>query len=245
MKNIKGYIHSILTGATLDGPGVRYVIFLQMCPFRCLYCHNPDSWQKNEQNVKTVDDLYCDILKYKDFFDYSCGGVTLSGGEPLLQADFALSLFKKLKTKNIHTCLDTCGYCNLNSVQRELLNYCDLVMLDIKHLDPDKHLELTGKDNKKVFEFLDYLYKNGIKTRIRQVLVPTFTTDEEYIKKLADFLQKYKPILEKVELLEYHKMGVEKWEKLGYDYKLNVPLPDKNTVDKIKNTFIKFGYDII
>lgn len=240
-----GYIHSVLTGGTLDGPGVRYVIFMQMCPFRCLYCHNPDTWFKNSLGAKTVDSVYNDILKYKDFFNFSGGGVTLSGGEPLLQVGFVLSLFKKLKEIKIHTCLDTCGYVDLSDDIKNAITLCDLVMLDIKHLDSQMHLKLTGKDNKKVLDFLDYLYSINKKTRIRQVLVPSFTTDEKYIDKLIEFLDKYRAIIEKVELLPYHKMGIEKWQKLGLEYKLDVDEPKKELVQEIRNKFVKYGFEVI
>ena len=240
-----GYIHSVLTGGTLDGPGVRYVIFMQMCPFRCLYCHNPDTWFKNSLGAKTVDSVYNDILKYKDFFNFSGGGVTLSGGEPLLQVGFVLSLFKKLKEIKIHTCLDTCGYVDLSDDIKNAITLCDLVMLDIKHLDSQMHLKLTGKDNKKVLDFLDYLYLINKKTRIRQVLVPSFTTDEKYIDKLIESLDKYRAIIEKVELLPYHKMGIEKWQKLGLEYKLDVDEPKKELVQGIRNKFVKYGFEVI
>lgn len=240
-----GYIHSVLTGGTLDGPGVRYVIFMQMCPFRCMYCHNPDTWFKNSLGAKTVDSVYNDILKYKDFFNFSGGGVTLSGGEPLLQAGFVLSLFKKLKEIKIHTCLDTCGYVDLSDDIKNAIALCDLVMLDIKHLDSQMHLKLTGKDNKKVLDFLDYLYSINKKTRIRQVLVPSFTTDEKYIDKLIKFLDKYRAIIEKVELLPYHKMGIEKWQKLGLEYKLDVDEPKNELVQGIRNKFVKYGFEVI
>ena len=171
--------------------------------------------------------------------------MTLSGGEPLLQVGFVLSLFKKLKQINIHTCLDTCGYVDLNDDIKSTIALCDLVMLDIKHLDSQMHLKLTGKDNKKVLDFLDYLYSIRKKTRIRQVLVPSFTTDEKYIDKLINFLDKYKPIIEKVELLPYHKMGIEKWQKLRLEYKLDVDEPKIELVQDIKNKFMKNGFEVV
>lgn len=240
-----GYIHSILTGGTLDGPGVRYVIFMQMCPFRCIYCHNPDTWFKNSLGARTVDAVYNDILRYKNFFNFTGGGVTLSGGEPLLQENFTLNLFKKLKNINVHTCLDTCGYIELNDKIKDIISLSDLIMLDIKHLDQDTHLKLTGKDNIKVLKFLDFLHLNNKKTRIRQVLIPNYTTSDLYIDKLIEYLDKYRKIIEKVELLPYHKMGIEKWQKLGLTYQLNVDEPEKELVQYIKNKFIKNGYDII
>ncbi len=240
-----GYIHSILTGGTVDGPGIRYVIFFQMCPFRCKYCHNPDTWAKNPLGIKTVNNVLADILKYKDFFNFSGGGVTVSGGEPLLQAEFVLELFKKLKQNNIHTVVDTCGYIDVTKEIEEVISNTDLILLDIKHLNTKKHIELTGRDNIKVIKFLDYLKQKNKKIWIRQVLVPTYTTDESYINDLINFLDEYRGIIEKIELLPYHKMGIEKWKKLGLNYTLNVDPPQKDVVDNFKNRLIKSGYEVL
>lgn len=245
MSNKLAYIHSIVTGGTVDGPGVRYVIFFQMCPFRCKYCHNPDTWFKNSLNIKTLDSLYYDILKYKNFFNFSGGGVTSSGGEPLLQAGFIAKLYSKLKDEKIHTALDTCGYVDLTDDVKEAIKYTDLFLLDIKHLDEKKHLELTGKDNKKVINFLDYLFSQNKKVWIRQVLVPTFTAEKGYVEKLVAFLEKYRPIIQKVELLPYHKMGEQKWKNLGLKYQLDVEPPDKKDVMEFKSIIEAAGYEVL
>ncbi len=234
--------HSIQTMGTLDGPGIRYVLFLQGCCFRCLFCHNPDTWYGKANSI-TTDEFVQDVLKYKVFYDASGGGVTVSGGEPLLQIPFLIEAFKKLKKYNIHTAIDTCGYIDITDHLKELMNYTNLVMLDIKHLDNKKHVELTGKPNNKVLKFLDFLQERNIPTRIRQVLTPGYTTDDEYIASLIKLLKNYK--LEKVELLPYHDMAREKYKKLGLQYKLNSRPPEKQEVLKIKEKFINAGFDTI
>lgn len=240
-----GYIHSIETGGTVDGPGIRYVIFMQTCPFRCKFCHNPDTWQFQPERKKTITEILSDIKKYKNFFILSNGGVTVSGGEPLLQAKFILNLFKDLKKENIHTAIDTCGYVDIDETILELFNYTDLFLLDIKHLDNDTHILLTGKDNKKVQNFLDELKKYGKRVWIRQVLLPNWTMDEDYINKLIKFLDEYKSIIEKIELLPYHEMGKQKWEKLGLKYELDVGLPKKSDLLTIKRTFEEKGFKVL
>lgn len=245
MDNNLAHIHSIVTGGTVDGPGVRYVIFFQMCPFRCKYCHNPDTWTKNKLGIKTFDSVLSDILKYKNFFNFSGGGVTVSGGEPLLQAGFVAKLFKKLKDEAIHTAVDTCGYVEITEQVREVIKYTDLFLLDIKHLDETKHLELTGKDNKKTLEFLQYLYKNNKKIWIRQVVVPNLTDDDNYINELISLLDNYRAIIDKVELLPYHKMGEEKWKKLGLKYELNTQPPSTQKMEHIRQKIEKAGFEVL
>lgn len=240
-----GYIHSIMTGGTVDGPGIRYVIFMQMCPLRCKFCHNPDTWQFQPEREKTINEILSDILKYKNFFILSNGGVTVSGGEPLLQPKFILNLFKHLKKENIHTAIDTCGYVDIDETILELFNYTDLFLLDIKQLDNDTHILLTGKDNKKVQNFLQKLKKYGKRVWIRQVLLPNWTMDEDYINKLIKFLDEYKSIIDKIELLPYHEMGKQKWEKLGLKYELNVDIPKKTDLLTIKKMFEKKGYNVL
>ena len=239
------YIHSILTGATVDGPGVRYVIFFQMCPLRCKYCHNPDTWAKNSLGIKTLESVLADILKYKSFFNFSGGGVTASGGEPLLQAEFCAELFKKLKENSIHTALDTCGCVEIDNNVISTIDYTDLVLLDIKHTDTTAHKDLTGKDNEAAKEFLKYLYKRNKKVWIRQVIVPGYTAEVKYIEGLIDYLKDYRSIIEKAELLPYHKMGQKKWEKLGLKYPLNVEPPDRKTLETIREMFEKAGYETL
>ncbi len=245
MDNNLAYIHSIVTGGTVDGPGVRYVIFFQMCPFRCKYCHNPDTWTKNVLGIKTLDSVFSDILKYKNFFSFCGGGATVSGGEPLLQAGFVAELFKKLKEEKIHTAVDTCGYTDITEQVKKAVKYTDLFLLDIKHLDTDKHIALTGKDNKKTLEFLQYLYKNNKKVWIRQVVVPNLTDDDNYIDELISLLNKYSPIIDKVELLPYHKMGEEKWKKLGLKYELNAEPPSPERMKLIRQKIEKSGFEVL
>lgn len=229
---------------TLDGPGIRYVLFLQGCPFRCLFCHNPDTWAINGATEKTVDELVTDVLKYKEFYENSGGGVTVSGGEPLLQIPFLADFFKKLKAYNISTAMDTCGYVDINDKLKELLSYTDIVLLDIKHLDSKKHIELTRQDNTKTLTFLDYIDGLGKRIWIRQVLTPGYTMDNDYIEKLIEFLKQYN--IEKVELLPYHDMARGKYEKLGLHYPLeNTQIPEKQDVECIRQKFVDNGFNVV
>lgn len=237
-------VHSIQTMGTLDGPGIRYVLFLQGCPFRCLFCHNPDTWNVGADNKKNVDELVEDVLKYKEFYDNSAGGVTVSGGEPLLQIPFLIEFFKKLKTHNISTAIDTCGHVVINKDLEELLKYTDLILLDIKHLDKQKHIELTGQDNLKTLKFLDYINNLQKRIWIRQVLTPDYTMDNDYIEKLIEFLKQYN--IEKVELLPYHDMARDKYKKLGLIYPLeNTQIPKKQDVERIKQNFVDNGFNVV
>lgn len=254
---LTGKVHSIQTMGTLDGPGIRYVLFVQGCPFRCLFCHNPDTWnilgsshekidnplRYGVSNEKSVDFLVEDVLKYKKFYDSSNGGVTVSGGEPLLQIPFLIEFFKRLKESGVHTAIDTCGYVDITEKLDELIGYTDLFLLDIKHLNPDKHKELTGKNNDKVLKFLEHINSLNKKIWIRQVLVPDWTMGDDYIRNLIEFLKGYN--IEKVELLPYHEMGKDKYEKLGITYRLKTCIPSKDEVEKIKEKFIKNGFDTV
>lgn len=212
-------VHSIETFGTLDGPGIRFVIFLQGCPLKCLYCHNRDTWDINSGNITKIDDLISEIKRYIPYMKSSNGGVTVSGGEPLLQAKLITELFKELHKLDIHTCIDTAGSIPINDDIINLLKVTDLVLLDIKHIDDEKSKILTGISNKNNLDFAKYLSDNSIPVWIRQVILPGYTDDAKDLLRLKDFLASLSNV-EKVELLPYHDLGKFKWEELGFDYAL-------------------------
>lgn len=214
-----GRVHSIETFGTVDGPGIRFVVFMQGCPLKCLYCHNRDTWEVNAGNETNVDDLVNEIKRYIPYMKSSGGGVTVSGGEPLIQAKFVTTLFKKLKNSNIHTALDTAGSIPINSDIEELLQYTDLVLLDIKHIDDEKSKVLTGLSNKNNLDFAKYLSERHIPVWIRQVLVPGYTDDETDLLDLKKFISTLSNV-ERVEVLPYHDLGKFKWKELGFEYAL-------------------------
>ena len=211
-------VHSIESFGTVDGPGIRFVLFLQGCSLKCKYCHNRDTWDINSGSYKSLDDIYEKILKYKN---YICprGGVTVTGGEPLLQYEFLIELFKKLKCANIHTCIDTSGMFKITDKIKELISLTDLFLLDIKHIDPDKCKNLVGFSNEKELAFAQFLSDNNKPMWIRQVLIPGITDNKEDLLKLKSFISSLKTV-QKVELLPYHDMGKYKWEKLNIPYEL-------------------------
>ena len=234
-KDLKQYakIHSFESFGTVDGPGIRYVIFLQGCHLKCKYCHNRDTWDINGGYYSSLDEILNKIENYKNYIMPN-GGVTVTGGEPLLQVHFLIELFKKLKEKNIHTCIDTSGMVDITEDIKTLLNYTDLVLLDIKHIDPIKCKDLVGVSNERELKFAEYLSQNNIDMWIRQVLIPGYTDDENDLKKLKSFIDKLNSV-KKVELLPYHNMGEYKWKKLGlnYDFK-DVKVPTAEEVKKSK-----------
>ena len=220
-KNIEYYakVHSIESFGTVDGPGIRFVLFLQGCSLKCKYCHNRDTWDIKGGEFKSLDEIFENILRYKSYI-YPNGGVTVTGGEPLLQYEFLIELFKRLKKEGIHTCIDTSGMVILRDKIKELIGLTDLFLLDIKHIDPDKCKELVGMSNKRELEFARYLSDNNKHMWIRQVLVPGFTDDEQDLLKLKDFIASLKTV-DRVEILPYHNMGKYKWEELNYKYELD------------------------
>lgn len=211
-------IHSIETFGTVDGPGIRFVTFFQGCHLQCKYCHNRDTWDINDGKYVSVDELFENVLKYKTYITPN-GGFTASGGEPLLQPYFITSLFKKLKTENIHTALDTSGMVEITDSIKEVLSLTDLVLLDIKHINPEKCRELVGFSNEKELAFAKYLSDNHIPIWIRQVIIPGVTDNKEDLLELKKFINSLKTV-QKVELLPYHNLGKHKWEQLGFEYNL-------------------------
>jgi pyruvate formate lyase activating enzyme len=228
---IKGRISSVETFGTVDGPGIRFIVFLQGCPLRCLYCHNRDTWDPKGGKETTVDEIFNEILKYKDYFRFSGGGVTVSGGEPTMQAEFVAELFKRCKEHGINTALDTSGFADAQQLE-SLLSLTDLVLLDIKQIDEQKHKNLTGVGLEKIHRFTDYLNDKKIPVWIRYVLVPGYTDDIKDLKGASKFIARYENI-QKVEVLPYHSMGQCKWDELGDEYKLKeVQTPSQEEVDR-------------
>jgi len=239
-----GYIHSIESFGTVDGPGIRLVVFFQGCPLRCQYCHNPDTWKKSDGTETSIDYLVEEALKYKSYMKFSGGGVTVTGGEPLLQADFVKAYFTELKKYDIHTAIDTSGYV-FNDQVKEALDLTDLVLLDVKHFDPSKYKDLTGVELAPTLKFLDYLGQKNIPTWVRYVLVPGLTDQLEHIEALAKHLSQYGNI-ERIELLPFHKMGEYKWKELGLDYKLShVQEPSKDSMSAALALLKKYNLNVI
>ena len=228
-EELKGRIHSFESLGAVDGPGIRYVIFMQGCPLRCKYCHNRDTREYSSGTKYTVDEIVRKIKRYVSYMGED-GGVTVTGGEPLLQIDFVIELFKRLKELNIHTCLDTSGFVQIDKL-KNLLGYTDLVLLDIKHMDNEAHQDLIGVGNEKIKLFAKHLSDKGIPMWIRHVLVPGITDSEEHLKSLKEFIATLKTV-QKVEVLGYHTLGVHKWAQSKEDYPLaGVP---EATVDDVK-----------
>lgn len=230
---IKANVHSIETFGAFDGPGVRFVLFLQGCPFQCQYCHNRDTWSTEQNHLMTVNEVLTEYDKYRSF--YKKGGLTVSGGEPLLQIHFLIELFKEAKKRDIHTCLDTSGgtyHLKNQSLVEELLVYTDLVLLDIKHIDEEKHHILTKNSNRQVLVFAKLLDEKKIPMVIRHVLVPTMTDVDEDLKRLRAFIDTLNNVIG-IDVLPYHKAGIKKWQELGFKYPLeHIEEPTK---DKIRH----------
>lgn len=239
---MQGRIHSLESFGTVDGPGVRFVVFVQGCPMRCAYCHNPDTW---EMNAGTLMEPAYIIEQYeRNISFYKGGGITVTGGEPLMQIDFLTELFTLAKEKNIHTCIDTSGITynpdntELLKKMDRLMELTDLVMLDIKHIDPKKHLELTSQPNTNILKFAAYLNEKKVDMWIRHVVVPGITDNDEYLFQLGYFIGQFDN-LKALDALPYHTMGETKYEKLEMPYKLaGVPAMDKNLLLKKKEIIL-------
>ena len=240
---MKGKIHSLESFGTVDGPGVRYVVFTQGCLLRCAYCHNPDTWEIEAGEEMEASYIIEQYNRNIDF--YKGGGITVTGGEPLLQLDFLIDLFTLAKEQNIHTCLDSSGFLFNRSHEDwmkkldHLLQYTDLVMLDIKHIDNEKHIHLTEQPNHNVLAFAEYLNEKQIPTWIRHVVVPNITDDPADLERLGYFIGAFTNI-KALDLLPYHDLGVPKYDKLGIEYKLRDTKPlDKKLIPKLKLYVLK------
>ncbi len=228
-----GRIHSFETFGTLDGPGIRFVIFMQGCPLHCLYCHNRDTWDNCGGHEYTVEQVMAEVMKYVSYFRFSGGGVTVSGGEPLLQRAFVTELFSSCRKNGIHTALDTSGYTDLEGLDG-LLSLTDLVLLDIKHAGEEGHRIISGVGRDKPTAFARLLSERNIPVWIRYVLVPGYTDSDEDLFAAASFIKSMDNV-QKVEVLPYHSMGSFKWEELGLEYPLRgVPEPDDESVSKAR-----------
>ena len=237
-----GHIHSIETFGNVDGPGIRFILFLQGCTLRCKYCHNRDSWKINAGKEMTVDEVMTEVLKYREFFDASGGGITVSGGEPLIQLPFLIDLFKACKKNDIHTNIDTSGGIMLTNRNTELLNelltYTDLIMLDVKLMDPEGHKELAGIPNEHILDFGRYVAKSKTPIWIRRVIIPGLSDSEEDLKATAAYIKELNElgIVEKIEAIPYHPLGEHKWAKFGLEYPLKGQrTPTKEEVEKAEN----------
>lgn len=232
---MQGWVHSVESFGTVDGPGLRMVVFMQGCPMRCAYCHNPDTWPEHKGTLMTTEELIERFLRNVSY--YKNGGITVSGGEPLLQSEFVTELFRQAKKEGIHTCLDTSGV--IPGEYDSLLEVTDLVLLDIKHTDNKVHRDLTGHSNETVFSFLETLRKKQIPVWIRRVLVPGYTDDDTELFSFGEYLGRFSN-LQAVEVLPYHTMGVSKYKELGIAYRLEgVPEADKDLAKRKRQVILQ------
>ena len=235
MAEYKGKIHSLESFGSVDGPGVRFVVFLQGCAMRCKYCHNPETWH-NGGTEYSAQELFDKVWRYRGYWGKN-GGVTVSGGEPLRQIDFLIEFFKILKSHGVHTAIDTSGQpfssdADFMAKFDELLKYTDLVLLDLKESDPQAHKELTGFGNENIFQMARYLSDKGIPMWIRHVLVPTLTDREDNLLAIRAFIDTLKTV-QRVEVLPYHTLGLIKWNKLGLTYPLDgIRVPTNDEIQK-------------
>lgn len=236
--NALGLIHSTESFGSVDGPGIRFVVFMQGCKMRCKYCHNPDTWFSEKGQWITSDDLLKKAMRYKTYWKDK-GGITVSGGEPLLQIDFVIDFFKKAKELGVHTALDTSG--NPFTLEKpfitkfnELMKYTDLILLDIKHINPEEHKKLTTQPNENILQMAKYLSDIEMPVWIRHVLVPKITDNDEYLYIIKDFIDLLDNV-ERVEVLPYHTLGEYKWQELGMEYKLKgIEPPSKMRIENAK-----------
>lgn len=233
---IKGAIHSIETFGSVDGPGIRFIVFLKGCKLRCKYCHNVDTWDPHSDDMRTADEILDFAERYRSYWGEE-GGITVSGGEPLLQIDFLIDLFKKAKERGINTCIDTAVQPFTKeepffSKFEELMKYTDLLLVDIKHINREEHIKLTGLPNDNIKECFEYLDEIGKPIWIRHVLVPGITDNDEYLRETRKFIEKFSNI-KRIDVLPYHSMGQMKFKELGIPYQLEgVESP---TAERVEN----------
>lgn len=239
-----GYLHSVESGAAVDGPGMRFVFFMAGCLFRCVYCHNPDTWKLHNGRRITLDDAMAEIHPYGGFLRMA-GGVTISGGEPLMQAAFVGEMFRRIKSElGLHTALDTQGYLHA-TVDDSWFDAVDLVLLDIKHIDPKVYRRLTAQPLQPTLDFAHRLARLNKPIWLRYVLVPGWTDGRDDIARLADFLADLGPTVERVEVLPFHQMGAHKWAQLGMDYPLaQTPTPTADAVTEARALFARRGLTV-
>ncbi len=240
---MQGRIHSLESFGTVDGPGTRFVVFVQGCPMRCAYCHNPDTWEMNGGTLMEPSYIIEQYERNSPFY-VNGGGLTVTGGEPLMQVDFLIDLFTLAKEKNIHTCIDTSGIAynpdNTEWLKKldHLMTLTDLVMLDIKHIDPEKHKDLVKQPNTNILKFAAYLNEKKVDMWIRHVIVPGYTDDDKYLFELGYFIGQFSN-LKALDALPYHTMGESKYEKLGMEYRLKgVPAMDKDVLIEKKEVIL-------
>lgn len=228
----KGRILSVESMGLVDGPGIRTVIFFKGCPLRCLFCHNPDSWDSNGGELISSEDLMKKIIRFRPYFERSGGGVTFSGGEPLLQKEFLTEMLQKCKENGIHTCLDTCG-AGVGGYE-EILSLCDLVLYDVKATDEAGYKKMCRAEIAEIQEFTKVLSKLEIPTVVRQVVIPGINDSDEYMQSLKNYIKKHIPHAHSVELLPYHKLGEHKYKTLNLEIELSdVPAMDKKRTDEL------------
>ncbi len=244
--DIKGRVHSVESFGSVDGPGVRYIVFLQGCHMRCKYCHNPETWSMDGGELMTAQEVFDKAYRYRNYWKNN-GGITVSGGEAMLQMEFVTELFKLAKKENVHTTLDTSG--NPFTMEEpfksqfdELMKVTDLFMLDIKHIDDEKHKQITGWTNSNILQLARYLSDNGKDMWIRHVLVTGYTDDENDLIRLRDFVKSLKTV-QRFEVLPYHTLGVFKWENLGIPYSLSdVMPPDRDQIKRANDILETASY---
>lgn len=246
MSEIIGRVHHTESFGTVDGPGIRYIVFMQGCLMKCKYCHNRDSWDLDTGKEMTVADIMQDLKAYRHYIQTSGGGITVSGGEPTLQAEFVTELFHACHNEGIHTCLDTNGFMrDHNQAIDDLLQVTDLVLLDLKSMDDSKHIDLTKVSNRYAIQFAKHLQALNKPTWIRDVVVRGYTDTAESIRLLGEFIKDMQNI-QRVELLPYHELGVHKWAQFGEKYPFEGMLPpSKETMDALKKQLAEYHHNVI